>query len=211
MVYASPELTEHDVQDDFKTITHALEAKDDGPSSLPVQRQGPTPEPPRSISKHFYHAELCKMVRQMAQEEAERIYTRKLRARIPKVAEAALLDALQIGFASTNDVSKTAPLYFVEQIIVEMAQKRALGESFESSVECQTQPSTFINAFARRALVSFSSVYPVAKSIRKNLEVKTDVINDEKSPQEFPFYFAETTSLLSQSLNNKPYCICEKT
>lgn len=74
-VFANPELTRQRVQDDFKTLEHTLESESEGPPSVLVQEQDPTPAPPEFIPELVHNAKLPTMMRQMAHKDAERIHT----------------------------------------------------------------------------------------------------------------------------------------
>lgn len=88
---------------------------------------------------------------------------------------------------------------------MELAQNGAVDEVFSRNIERQTEPSTFMEAFARHALCSFQFVRSVAKLIRKNLKEQFDVGADEKNQRDTTFSFPETPSLASQSSDDKPY------
>lgn len=84
-VYASPGLKDRNIQNDFKMIAYALDSKEKNHPFLWVQEQVLKAALPISIPKFLDHAKVLAIFRQMAQGEAERIYTSKLQESMPKI------------------------------------------------------------------------------------------------------------------------------
>lgn len=97
-LYANSGLTGQDVQDEIKTLPHALESEAECPASDTAQKQDPTPELPISIADLFNHDEIGTLMRLMARKEAERIRANRVRKAKRKVVEVALSDACHVGF-----------------------------------------------------------------------------------------------------------------
>lgn len=83
-------------------------------------------------------------MRQLTQEEAERIHLSTVKGKVLIVADEALSDASHIGVKTADGSLKTAPLYFVEQILLELAQSGALDKMYCCSIERWAQPSMFM-------------------------------------------------------------------
>lgn len=60
------------MQDDVDTLVHALELKDEGPLSVPVQGQVSTPAVPKSIFEHLESARLRALLQKRDDENAGR-------------------------------------------------------------------------------------------------------------------------------------------
>lgn len=76
----------------------------------------------------------------------------------------------------------------------------------ERNVDSWTQSSSFMDAFARRALRSSRFVRPVAKFIRRSVEQQADEIEQERKPLDSPFPFPETPSASSKPSDNNRRC-----
>lgn len=121
-----------------------------------------------------------------------RIYTTKVQEALSKAAGESLSDACYIGRKSSNQDMKTALFHFVNRVLKKLAQKKALDEVYDRSIQCRTESSTFEDALARRALTSFPFVRLGAKFVCKNLKECSNVIGEEKSLQHSLFSFPKT-------------------
>lgn len=111
-----------------------------------------------------------------------------------RATEEVCSDAFLVRFDSANDGLKNSLYHFVESILTEMAQKGALDEVFDRSIECWTQSSSFMDTFARRALMSSRIVLPVAKFIRKNMRDQEEERKAEINITDMPFQALESPS-----------------
>lgn len=177
--FANPDMS-RDADDQVETLEQTLESDNEGPSS-PLARE-PVHYTDRSVSDILASTDLRAIMRLMAQEEAECIYASRVNPSMTRAAEGALSDVFQVGFDSANAGLKISSHHLVESVLTEMAQKDALDEVFDRSIDRWTQSSPFMDALARRALTSPRFVRPVAKFIRKNMR---DQDEEKKTKPEF--------------------------
>lgn len=195
--YADTGCTMHNAQNGPETLAHELKSGDEGPQFLPVQGQEPTLAPRNIIPKPLDNAGLRTTMQQVAEEEAIRIHSSRVKETKLIAVEKALSNTFHLGFKSANDGSKTESYYFVEQILMDVTQNGALDEGFDRNIEHCTQSSTFIDAIFRRALTSSRLFLPAAKFIRNKQTKQSHVIDNENSSRDFPFSFFESLSLSS--------------
>lgn len=101
--------------------------------------------------------------------------------------EQALSNAFYIDYKFTNARLKNTSYHFVKTVLTEMAHRRAQDEVFDRNIERWTKLSTFMDAFAKRALTSPRFVLPDAKFIRKSLRDQNDKRKKEPKPVNFFF------------------------
>lgn len=123
----------------------------------------------------------------MAQEEAKRMHTSRVKETISKAVEKALSDAFYIRFFSANYGLETASFHFVERIMTEMAQNDALDGVLDRIIERQKQSSTLTDACTRSAFTSFWSVHPVTKFICKSLKNSSTTSTTRRIHKTFRF------------------------
>lgn len=136
-------------------------------------------------------------MRQIARKEALRISIGRVIVAMSKAAVKALPDAFHNDFEFANDDLETTSSYFVVGILTKMAQKSSLCKVLDRNIEHWTQKLTFLNAFVRRALTSSRLVRPMAKLVRKKIDMRSDVIGKENRPPIFSFPVLETPRLSS--------------
>lgn len=85
-VFAHPGLTNQNVLNKVRTLSHAPESKDESPPSVLVHVHHPTPTPPKSVSRNLDNAKLRTMMRQLGHKEAKRTYSRSVKETMTKVA-----------------------------------------------------------------------------------------------------------------------------
>lgn len=98
--YKNPVHGGQEVDDPVETLEHALESDDDGPHLPPVHGALSTPALARSTADPLASAELYAIRRQMAREEADRLYTSRVKLSMKKATEDALSDIYHAGFES---------------------------------------------------------------------------------------------------------------
>lgn len=158
-------------------MNDALRSDDEGPTSIP--KYGTT-SAPESLSKVLNHPQLHAQIREIAQNEARRIYALEIDKSFLKSAKGALLGAFQNAFESASDGIKEASLHFVESELADSALHGVPEVILDRNIEKWAQSQFFINVFARRALISMHFLRPVAKCSSEKVEKESEKVEETK-------------------------------
>lgn len=187
--YGKPGHSRQEVSDQVETWDHALESDDEIHHIPPVHGDRPTSAPALPVSNPHTSAELYAAVRQMAREEAERLYECRVEQSMRKATQDALSDRFMAGIDSQKSRIKNSSYVFIETVLTEIVDNESLDDLFKRNVKPWTQSSTFMDAFARRVLTSSRFVCSVAKFIHRSVEHQAEEIKQERTSFDAPLPF----------------------
>lgn len=105
-------------------------------SYLRAEEAALAPASARSFTELITSGKLRKVMRQLAREEAERIYASRVQSSLTKATEEVLSDAFQAGFESLNRELKNTYYIFIDTMLTEMAYNGSLDDLLGRSIEC---------------------------------------------------------------------------
>lgn len=103
------------------------------------------------------------------------------------------------GFESQKSGIENRSYVFVETVLPEMADNGSLDDWLECNVDRWTKSTTFMDAFANRALSSSRCASSVAKFMHRSVEQQTDEIEQERKQLGSPSSLPGTPSAPSKS------------
>lgn len=127
------------VHNQFETLAHAFEQRDEASPSAPFQEQDSKLGLPWSCTEPLLNAKLRAATHRMTQKGVKRIYASREQELVVTVADGVLFDVLYVGFGSTSYDFKTASFHLVKWVLPEIAKTGALDWVFDRNIELRTQ------------------------------------------------------------------------
>lgn len=104
-----------------------------------------------------------------------------------KDAEEVLYYVFLTGYKKANNGLKNYSYYFVEMVLIKMAQSGALGDMFKRNVKKMKNFLPFNDDFTNRTQTSFCYVHPVEEFVRTEIK-KQSYFGDNIGKKKEPFF-----------------------
>lgn len=179
--------------DQVDTLATAHELEDEILPLRPVHGSTPALAIAPFIIDPLDSARMCKVMRNLYKDEADRIHGRNMNPFMMKATEEGLSDAFRVSLEAANNGLKNFSFHFIKTVLTKMARSESLDYLFEQNLRKWTQSSMIMKIFARRAPATSRFVRLVTKFVCKSIEKQINWFEQEMKLENSPFPFLDTS------------------